>query len=75
MAGLDKRKFFRKKMYIFKIRNENTTWPSRSWLREIDEGSERKTCINSYVPILEKTKEMFVFRGIYDKTYRNKPKN
>ena len=46
-------------MYIFKIRNVKKT----------------ETCINSYVPILEKTKKMFVFRGIYDKAYRNKPKN
>ena len=46
-------------MYIFKIRNVK----------------KAEACISSYVPILEKTKEMFVFRGIYDKAYRNKPKN
>ena len=40
MAGLDKRKFFEKKMYIFKIRNVK----------------KAETCISSYVPILEKTK-------------------
>ena len=40
MAGLDKRKIFQKKMYIFKIRNVK----------------KAETCINSYVPILEKTK-------------------
>ena len=41
MAGLDKRKFFEKKMYIFKIRNVK----------------KAETYINSYVPILEKTKQ------------------
>ena len=49
MAGLDKRKFFRKKMYIFKIRNEK----------------KAKTCINSYVPILEKTKKKCLFLEVY----------